>query len=223
MNLKVEILRRLDGLLRKSDEVLKSGQADRHGEYIALYSGFRSQALTFLEQCFGRECEYYRSFAATLPINRYTTGHVHRGKAILGAVREDVENDHLRSFRELVNAEIFTDFIEMAEYLVSENYKDAAAVIAGSVLEEHIRQLAGKNGIDVSTTDKKGNRTAKKASTLNAELGRCGIYNKAKEKQITAWQAIRNDAAHGNYDQYTRDDVKSLIEGVVGFLANYPA
>ncbi len=37
----------------------------------------------------------------------------------------------------------------MAEYLLKEGYKDPAAVITGSTLEEHLRKLCIKNGIDI--------------------------------------------------------------------------
>jgi hypothetical protein len=39
----------------------------------------------------------------------------------------------------------------MAEYLLNESYKDPAAVMTGSVLEEHIRQLCIKNSIPIET------------------------------------------------------------------------
>ena len=40
-----------------------------------------------------------------------------------------------------MHAELFADFLEMADYLLSEGYKDPAAVLGGSMLEEHLRQL----------------------------------------------------------------------------------
>lgn len=40
-----------------------------------------------------------------------------------------------------------TTFLEMAAGLESKGYKDAAVVITGSVLEEHVRKLATRNWI----------------------------------------------------------------------------
>lgn len=73
---------------------------------------------------------------------------------ILKSLRTAYAGGYLQSMQELVHADVFSDFLKMAEYLVEEGYKDAAAVIGGSVLEEGIRKLCVKNG--VATTDTKG-------------------------------------------------------------------
>jgi hypothetical protein len=65
-----------------------------------------------------------------------------------------------------VAAEVFTDFIEMAEHLLEQGYKDPAAVVAGSVLEEHLRQLCHKNAIDTVTVDSSGKANPKKPTCL---------------------------------------------------------
>jgi len=61
---------------------------------------------------------------------------------------------------------MFSDFLEMAGYLLSEAYKDAAAVIIGSILEAQLRKLADKHGIVVLKPDGK----PKTADTLNGDL-----------------------------------------------------
>ncbi len=64
--------------------------------------------------------------------------------------------------------------MEMATYLLSEGYKDPAAVLGGGVLEEGIRKLCLKAG--VATVDGKGQ--PKKASMMNDDLAKAGIYDK---------------------------------------------
>ena len=59
---------------------------------------------------------------------------------IVMALRTDVTNGYLTTIRELIHAEVFSDFLSNAEYFLDEGHKDPAAVIAGSVLEDHIRQ-----------------------------------------------------------------------------------
>jgi hypothetical protein len=53
---------------------------------------------------------------------------------ILGALRTDYEAGNLQSVIELVHADIFADFFDMADYLLQQGYKDPAAVIVGSML-----------------------------------------------------------------------------------------
>jgi hypothetical protein len=57
-------------------------------------------------------------------------------------------------------------------------YKDAAAVIAGSTLEEHLRKLAQKNGVAIEKAD----GAPKKADALNADLAGAGAYNKLEQR-----------------------------------------
>jgi hypothetical protein len=73
-------------------------------------------------------------------------------------------------------------------------------VIAGSVLEGHLRKLAVKHGIAAEKAD----GAPKKADTLNADLAREAVYTKLVRKSITAWLALRNSAAHGQDGDYDR-------------------
>lgn len=107
----------------------------------------------------------------------------------------------------------------MAEELVSKQYKDPAAVIAGSVLEEHLRKLTQRMGLTVEKPD----GTPMKADTLNADLCKAGTYNKLEQKSVTAWLDLRNKAAHGDYTAYDQAHVEALIRDVRAFMTRYPA
>lgn len=56
---------------------------------------------------------------------------------------------------------------------------------------------------------------------INDDLAKASVYNKLQQKQITALADIRNNAAHGNYDQFTREDVERMISDIERFLLNY--
>lgn len=139
--------------------------------------------------------------------------------SILRAIRNDYEAGYIQSITELIHADVFSDFLEMADHLIEQAYKDPAAVIAGSVLEEHLRKLCDKNGIDV----KKPDGTPKKADTLNSELAGVNVYSKLDQKNVTAWLDLRNKAAHGHYSEYTKDQVALLIQSVRDFITRNPA
>ncbi|MGZ5302661.1 MAG: hypothetical protein ACXWDO_00970 [Bacteroidia bacterium] len=121
-----------------------------------------------------------------------------RGRGILTAIKSEIDGGWLNSIKGLISAEIFSDFIEMSQHLIEEGYKDPAAVMIGSVLEEHLRQLAQKNGISVVNI-KDNKPIPKKANLLNAELAQASIYNKLDQKNVTACLDLRNKAAHGKY------------------------
>jgi hypothetical protein len=55
---------------------------------------------------------------------------------------------------------------------------------------------------------------------MNADLARAGIFNRLVQKQLTARADIRNSAAHGRADQFTRDDVSRMIRDVRRFVTD---
>lgn len=137
---------------------------------------------------------------------------------MLSALRFAYDSDYLTTVTELAHAELFVDFIEMAQYLLSEGYKDAAAVIIGSVLEEHLRQWSIKNVIAVSIGGK-----VKKVDQLNADLAGQSVYSKLDQKSITSWLDLRNKAAHSKYAEYTKEQVALLVQSIQDFMARIPA
>ncbi len=143
---------------------------------------------------------------------------VPRLAGIIRALRDDYEAGYMRSIEELIRADVFADFLEMADELHAKNYKDSAAVIAGSVLEEHLRKLAVANGVAIETGGK-----PMKADTINGDLVKAAVYNKLVQKQVTAWLGIRNSAAHGKYEEYDHAQVEGLIRDVRDFMVRHPA
>lgn len=137
----------------------------------------------------------------------------------LEALRGDYEAGHLASLPELIHAELFGDFLEMASHLLDGGYKDAAAVVAGSTLEGHLRQLAEKSGI--SSVDGQGHPL--KADRVNADLAKATVYEKTDQKAITAWLGLRNDAAHGDYDKYEGGQVALMVAGIRDLIRRKPA
>ena len=137
---------------------------------------------------------------------------------IAKSLRYDLSNGYLKSFEELIHGDVFADYLEMAEHLCTTGYKDAAAVIAGSTLEAHLKKLCAKFSIS-TTSDLK----AKKADTLNSELVKAGVYTKLDQKNVTSWLDLRNNAAHGNYNNYNKDQVALLISSVRDFIVRHAA
>ena len=135
------------------------------------------------------------------------------------SLRADIEAGYTHTLVELVHANVAADFMEMAQQLLDNGYKDAGAVIGGSVLEQHLRQLAETVDVDVETSAGK----SRKADTINADLVKAGAYNKLEQKQITAQLGLRNHAAHGEYDEYDAKQVASMLASVRDFMIRHPA
>jgi hypothetical protein len=135
------------------------------------------------------------------------------------ALRSDMAAGRTQSAVELIHADLFGDFLDMSDHLLEEGFKDPAAVLAGSVLEGHLRQVAVKHG--VATNDAKGR--PKKADLLNGELVTAGTNGKGDQKNLTAWLHLRNSAAHGKYAGYTKEQVALMSQSVRDFMTRIPA
>ncbi|MEQ1320025.1 HEPN domain-containing protein [Acinetobacter guillouiae] len=137
---------------------------------------------------------------------------IQRLTPVLTAAYDDLKSGFLLTFKQIVQAEVFDSELEQAKSLLDSGYKNAAAVIAGTVLETAIKELCLNNGI---TLDRK------KLTHLNDDLAKASIYNKLQQKQITALADIRNNAAHGDFDQFTKEDVERMIDDIERFLLNH--
>ena len=102
------------------------------------------------------------------------------------------------------------DVLEQAEDLLSYGYKDPACILTRVSLELALKDLCDREVIAHGKVDK-----------MNADLAKVEVYNKTMQKQITAWAGKGNDAAHGDWDLYTKDDVEDMIKGVRRFIAEY--
>jgi hypothetical protein len=149
MALQGEALRQIDGVLAKHRELRSRSKyedcSDRPDvETTALATLMCDTINRFAPQ----NSQYVESMKAIVKRsgieNSYVIPHI---AGVLSALRGAYDAGFLASVTEIIHADIFTDFVEMAEHLLSEGYKDPAAVIAGSTLEEHLRQLSVKNGI----------------------------------------------------------------------------
>jgi len=182
---------------------------NRTGEFIHLLKDNNSQqALTF---------KTYRSRMHM--DNLHSNSYVVLLEVIgaLESLKYELENGLLSDIHKLLQSDIFSDFLEMGEYLLKEGYKDPAAVIIGSVLEDTLRKLCESNGIEVINA--KGKLLT--IDPLNTELVKAEVYNKLVQKQITSWADLRNNAAHGHYEKYDDKQVEMMLLFVQSFCADY--
>ena len=166
-----------------------------------------SRAKATIERIAGYNSEYYKDVIKSIDSSE------HYGRKLLlvigtvRALKSDLENDYLKSLHDIVQSEIFSDYLEMAEYLISEGFKDPSAVIIGSTLEAHLRELCKTNSIEIEITNNKGKLVPKKADVMNSDLAKGGIYSSTYQKQITAWLSLRTTA-----------EIKLMLAGIRQFI-----
>jgi hypothetical protein len=220
MALQTEILRQIDAAL-EGYEGLRS--RSRYPSFSDIPGEEVTSVVTLMRDCVQRlappNSQYVQAMNAFVKTYALLSGQAAPEVAgVLTALRKAYSSGYLTTVSELIHADLFSDFIQMAEYLLSEGYKDPAAVIIGSTLEEHLRQLCVRNGLPTTAGGK-----PKKADQLNADLANASVYSKLDSKSITSWLDLRNKAAHGKYTEYTKEQVQLMIQGIQDFMTRNPA
>jgi len=178
----------------------------------------QSRCLAAIDRAVGKNSVYYETANRVLNEQNHDWGHLAGLVGVVQSLLFDLRNGYLKSLEELIHSDVFADFLEMAEHLTDAGYKDAGAVIAGSTLEAHLRKLGLKHGVSASSGGK-----PPKADALNAQIVKAGGYSKLDQKNVTAWLGLRNDAAHGNYTAYDKNQVGLLVSGIRDFITRNPA
>lgn len=175
-----------------------------------------------LERIVGKHSEYYKHALSV------ASGEWRASKTLdflIGTIEglfRDIKNNYLKSLTEIIHGDVFGDYLEMADHLLNEGYKDPAAVIVGSTLEGHLKQLCLNNGIDINVQTDTGQRS-KRAGQINSELAKNEVYSKLDQKSIIAWLDLRNKAAHGIYNNYSSKKVDLMVMGIRDFINRNPA
>ena len=137
MSIDQRVVSRLDELIATSEKLLDSlNPTYPPDESVAIsVDQWAVSTLSLLKRVLGEDSEHYRKFSAqydNIARNRYMT----TAAGILRAAREDYANGYLFDIKQLIAAEVFDDLLEQAEHLLDAGYQEAAAVLAGAVLED---------------------------------------------------------------------------------------
>lgn len=210
-----QLLARADALIAKGEALLaaqKSPPANVISDnYVPSedFATWRTQSVAFLTELAAASPaarSYCDSFEAQVQPHGYA-GYTQTGVGILRGAREDIAAGHLIRVRQLVAAELFSDFLEMAEHLHASGFIAPAASLAGAVLEEALRKVATARGL-------KG----KNLESLNDQAAQQELYDRIIYKQVKVWIDIRNAADHGEFDKLTADSVGAMLRDLPGFL-----
>jgi len=199
-----------DAVLARLDDLIGRAGGFSRDDY-AQVRAYAAQAATAVGQIVGRDTDYYRLIDEAGSASMYASivGQ-HIGEA-LRALRSDIANGYLRRQADLIAAEVFGDFLDMAGHLLDNGYHHPAAMLIGAVLEDGLRRLARGAGIAVKSGDD--------LSALNHRLADNKVYNDLVRKQVGVWADVRNHADHGEWEQVTEPDVRDMYSGVTRFMA----
>jgi len=228
MNDKVQRLaeEEVDDLIGVADELIsiaREADSSLGPEKIGEVTTWLSRTGQLIRKLYDSQGQHFENYLTLtnkydftkLHSNYYT--HLCSAQGLLKAIRHELKKGLITDLKNLLQASIFADFLEMAEHLVSGGYKDAAAVMIGAVLEDSLRKLADKNSI--STVAATGRPLT--IDPLNVNLARANVYGPLVQKQVTTWADLRNSAAHGHYLKYDEAQVKQMLLFVQKFCSDH--
>lgn len=141
----------------------------------------------------------------------------------LRSVRKEIEAGSLDSLALAIEAEVLSDYLEQASSVLAgardEPNHIAAAVIAGASLERSLRTICCSLQPPEPTANDKGAPLGMAA--LIDSLKRRSVFNELQAKELRAWAALRNAAAHGQFAEFNRDQVESMVTGVLRFVTEH--
>jgi len=212
-----EVLNRIEGLIKKGEELYSTRHTVSSGTFVNTpeFTGIKAASLSFVLKLYPITHPYYTEINKLLTFTSAET--LSQLLNILRNIHEEISGGWLFTIKGLISSEIFADFMEMSKNLLDQSYKDAAAVMIGGVLEEHLRQLCSKNDIPIETENSDKIRP-RNADSLNSDLNKREVYNTLDSKSVVSWLGLRNDAAHGHYGAYTKGQVDNMYNGVMEFL-----
>lgn len=203
-----------DIIVRRLEELV--GKAEAAGEYPAPaeFHEWAVGALNIVKRVFGESSIHYELLNTEFE-NARDDEQDAPAKAIgvLRAALDDYRGGYLFELRSEIRAETGDDILEDAKELLKAGRKDLACIVAGVALELTIKDLCQRRGISFDRRSK--------LDALNIELRKVGAYNESLRKQISAWAALRNHAAHGEWNEYGESEVRGLIDGVEQLIGRF--
>lgn len=217
MNTDKKIIEIMNELIDLGNKVLSTRSPGKYWT-DSVNQGLASQWITstqsLMDRVFGSNSVYFNNIKKLageyLGVN---FGSCTQILGILMAAKNDYEHGYLFDVKKLIEADIFVDFLDQAETLLNGGYHIPAASLAGAVLEDTLRKICDHRNIEYS--DKTN------INSLNMLLVKDGAYNKLIQKEITAKADIRNNADHGNFDQFNSPDVKDMVSWVKRFASDH--
>ncbi len=198
-------------------------QSDKNAQQIQL-AEWKTNCISLLRQVLPRESVHEGLINDFRTLKNYNKSLLEVCIANLKAIKEDFEQGFLGDLILQIESENAADYMGQAEQLLAEGTTGRydhvpAAVLSGAVLEKALRNLCIKQIPPISTIKDKGGPL--NLNSLIVELKKAGVFHETKAKELTAWADIRNKAAHGEFEKFTRSDVELMIKGIENFLADY--
>jgi len=199
-----EFISKIDELISRIGPIKSSWYSDIAGSGFKMnaeYEAVMTEAISLIETIYGRGTPHYQRI-----LHFYNEGHLHALKKVEGLLigtKRNIESGILDELTSLILIDIKKDFLETAATLLEESQKDPAAVLACIVLEDSLKRLAKRSGVE-DAQDKEMGITARKLLAAK-------VIEKSTNQSIQSFKNLRNAALHAQWDEVSAESVNQLL------------
>ena len=222
------ILKRFERVEELGRKVLSSvcvGFSGHRYVEMTLFAKWKTECVTLLGSVMPNSAIYaeqLKLFVSQQPTDDATTFE-HLWGVFSGAY-DDFKAGMFDNLKLEIESSVSCDFLGQANALLNDkelvDYSYLpAAVLIGAVLEKTLRSLCENANPKIETVNENGR--AKKMSAMIEDLKKAGIINEIRKRQLETWNAIRNSAAHGKIEEFTKEQVAAMLQGVQDFMAQH--
>ncbi len=218
----IKVRKSFGDLVKQTQTLCESNLSNPYtfqGKYLVELTEIRTQTITLIHLLFTDSAlrEKHVKDIENLP------GDIEGATKLQGILKalQRIYKIGLLDLRTEIEATTALNYMKLAEQLLGEGVSGQydyvpAAVLAGAVLEDALRRLCGRQTPPIPTMT---NGKHKMLKNLIDELKKSNSVSVVTAKQLEVWTTIRNSAAHGQFDDFKREDVEQMIKGIENFLA----
>ncbi|WP_293395534.1 hypothetical protein [Nevskia sp.] len=194
-------------------------ERDAHGQVFYEVATFSSWKVRAAATVHGILPQNHRLFPTFEGISGAASNRVRHYIGALTGLAESIETGLLDELETQIVEKVSADDLAVAQEAFDSSGTNlsfvAAAVLAGATLERALRRKCEGLGIDILRPN--GDRKAMNA--LIDALRAANAISPLRDRQMKVWAAIRNDAAHGDFDKFNRGDVQGFLRDLPAVLA----
>lgn len=179
------------------------------GDYIRRCQEWLCSVINLIRVLVGENGYFYQQ-CSKIPQEIDETGGINsitvtRMLGLLISFRDAWKAGLVKDIEYVIMGITFDNFLDHAGEYHKLGKKMEASVLASAVLEDTIKKIAKKNGINPEIV--------RELDPLITELAKIGIFTQVKAKRARGYAGTRNHAFHAEWDRFDLNDVKNLIEG----------
>lgn len=165
------------------------------------YHSLRTECTALINFVYGIEHPQASEFRRT--IRRESLHDLNSAEGMLRGAIEAIRHGLLNDLRTEILLDVQADFLSAAQTAVEGGAKDVAAALSAVVLEDSVKRLAAKHGLDGLENQE--------FTVVVTGLFKADVITKATKGALLAHKDLRNAALHAQWHEVSPEAVQALL------------